>query len=216
MFHVPGKGKGVLILVTVVVAVIIPLIMINAQQQETAQPSEKIRPGVSGGGTAVNFDDYRDPQTALRQGINGYLDLSLTETTLRQYNITGFSEMNNLERFSIKYPLHKGNLYNFTLQLKFISHNPQVATEARITFDPHAEYADKSGAFSTDHKLILLNDLINYYPQEIVIRNGETRNVTMVVTLLSDLPSIKLQLDPVGINADFPIVGNLWGFIYVD
>lgn len=214
MFHVSGRGKALIVLITVAVA-IIPLIMINAQTVPIRQTSEKSLPGLAAEITAQNFESYRDSQSALRQGINGYIDLSLTETTLRQFNVTGYSEMNATEKFSIQYQVLRGDIYNFTLQLKFTSHNPQVVTEAHITFDPHAEFSDKSGTYSKDHKLILLNDLIDYYPQNLVIRDGETRNVTMVITIPGDLPSIKLKLYLIGVQTDFPIVNSLGGFIYV-
>ena len=205
----------VLIILVVLGALsLVPLTARGAEETSSPTQSDDLIP-VYACFESINTDNYKDPQFALQHGVNGYIELSLAEDTLRLFNITGYSEMNNDQKFSIEYPVQAGHAYNFTLQFRFISYNPQIANEATVTFDPHSEFGFKSGAVSIDHRLFLLNDLIEYYPENLQIRNGETRNATIVITLPSDMPPIKIQLLPNGVHANFPIVNEMRGFIDV-
>ena len=157
------------------------------EQLEEIQP-EDLSPDPIGIPTITDLE-IKNPDTALKYGIEGYIKIKLA-------NKTG-----NLI-------LREGET-NITLLIRFVSHSPNL-TETVINLDPEDEDGPVAGRYLQSGELIKLNDYVRYQPNgQITLKAGQLLNVTMTIRITDDFPIISVPVRAVGITADVPIIDNL-------
>ena len=132
--------------------------------------------------------EIRDPETALKYGITGYLEIT----------------------YHPDFPSHlvvdRGGAINITVLLHFVSHTPEV-TETQVNIDPQSPWGLK--IVQGD---VVFNELVSYNPSgNMTIKAGETIPVIMTISVPEDLPRYidKIPLGSMGIDANVGIICEL-------
>ena len=157
------------------------------EKLETQQP-ENLSPEPIGICSITDLE-IKNPEIALKYGIEGYIKIKLANKT----------------RDLI---LREGET-NITLLIRFVSHSPNL-TETVINLDPEDEDGPVAGRYLQSGELIKLNDYVSYQPNgQITLKAGQLLNVTMTIRITDDFPIISVPVRAVGITADVPIIDNL-------
>jgi len=121
--------------------------------------------------------DIRNPEYALRQGITGYLEITLPPDSP--------SLLSSI-----------GGEVNVDILLHFVSYTPEV-TEAQVSIDPNAQVG-----FGVND--LFWDETVSYnLSGDIAIKAGETIPVTMSIRLVVNFQrsTAAIPLEPVGITA---------------
>jgi len=131
----------------------------------------------------------KDPKTALKYGIRGYIEITSETGTPKSVTIT------------------RGKETNITILLHFVSHAPDF-TETEVVIDPNREEGyTVELSLGPDKGTIKLNDYVSYDPSgRILLKANQTLPVIMTITVPVNFPSISMPLRAVGITADVPIL----------
>ena len=137
----------------------------------------------------ITDQEIRDPKTARKYNIQGYIKVKFAPETEKRLTV------------------EKGKELNITIQLRFVSHNPNL-TETEVTLNPKSRYGLKVGRYLGDNQgSVMINDLISYNPSgRVKLEAGQTLNVTMIIKIPQNFPSVSLPLRVVGILADVPVI----------
>ncbi|MBC7194652.1 MAG: hypothetical protein H5U37_03255 [Caldisericia bacterium] len=145
----------------------------------------------------LTMSEIRDPQISLKYGIVGYIEISLPND----------SPLINSENISIR----KGDKIEIPLLIHFVSYTPDLK-KVEVFFDPinevngqemkieqcYVKTDDKGNII--DRGEVLINKLISYIPNYLIINNNEFLKVTMIVKIPKDIPPIQeFKLFPLGI-----------------
>jgi hypothetical protein len=164
-------------------------------QQETSEADQTETP--------IPIDDpflseieVRNPDVALKYGIQGYIEITTAPGTPNRLNLTGVEEL------------------NITLQLHFVSHKPEF-TETVVNLNPKSKYGLTIEQCLGDGRgSVKLNDYVKYSPSgRIVLKASQILFVTMTLRAPEDYPGISIPLGAVGITADIPIIRKVSGYL---
>lgn len=132
----------------------------------------------------------RDPETALKYGVTGYLE------------ITYPSESPSL------LSIDRGGEISINTLFHFVSHTPEV-TETQVNIDPKGPWG-----FRIEQGDVSFIEFISYNPSgKITIKAGETIPVIMSIRIPENLPSYveAIPLAGMGIEASVPVLDELGG-----
>jgi len=144
----------------------------------------------------ITMHEIRDQKIALKYGILGYIEISLPND----------SSLMNREKIIMK----KGDNIEIPLLIHFVSYNPDLK-KIEVFFEPNKKIngqemkieqcyvkKDEKGNI-IDQGKFLINELISYIPNYLVINNNEILQVNMIIKIPKDIPISEFKLFPLGI-----------------
>jgi hypothetical protein len=159
-----------------------------------AQLEGRSIPGITG-------MEIRNPDTAAKYGIRGYLEILPAGSSEELY-------------------ISRGGEANTTILLHFVSYTAEL-TEIEVSIDPEDTPSVKVcyGVLDVEGNIIGkgvidVNRLVNYSPSgKVVVKAGETLPVTMTIRVPADLPErisySWIPLEAVGIRTDVPLLSEI-------
>ncbi|MBC7194122.1 MAG: hypothetical protein H5U37_00450 [Caldisericia bacterium] len=145
-------------------------------------------------------NDFRNPETSLRYGYKGYVEIGLLEDS-------PFKDVGDKKILYIK----NGDEVSIPLSLHFVSHVKEIdkvevildtmeeVMGERLTSVKYYGITDENGNVIKRGE-VLINELISYEPNCLVLKNGETKDVIMKIKIPKDFPPvINFQVNPMGI-----------------
>jgi len=156
----------------------------------------------------------RNPDIALKYGINGYLEVGLAPGSSKSLAVT------------------RGGEATITILLHFVSYTANL-TEVQVKADPKGGLGLGSGRYYSvkDERgniigtgIVNINDLVSYNPSGVVtIRAGQSLPVTVTVRIPADFPDLEIpsfRLDALGILprpdvGDVALIDQLGVTVYV-
>ena len=132
--------------------------------------------------------DYRDPDSAEEYGIKGYIDVTATE-----------KELTNIK-------IEKGTPITVKLSLTYVAHVDN-AEAVIVTLDPiKNDEITIEQVLPDGEGIINVNKLIEYKPNEITLKPGETKEIELTITFPENFPNITLPLPTIGMKSSIPIL----------
>jgi len=132
--------------------------------------------------------EIRDPEIALKYGVNGYLEITFPSDSPSLLSID------------------RGGEININILLHFVSYSPEV-TEVQVNIDPKGPWG-----YKIEYLDVNFREFVSYNPSgNITIKAGETipviMNIRIPENLTSDIEAI--PLGAMGIIANVPIIDEL-------
>ncbi len=164
-------------------------------------------------------DDFRNAETSLKYGYKGYIEIGLLDNSLfKDVGDNSTIPLKNGDEVNtggkrILY-LNRGDEVNIPLSLHFVSHVKEIdkvgvildtmkeVGGGKLTSIQYYDITDENGNVIKKGEA-LINELISYEPNYLVLKDGETKNIVMKIKIPKDFPPvIHFQVDPIGIYAD--------------
>lgn len=164
---------------------------------------------------AKQVDEVEDNQEKLHAVGTPLIDINLlTREEALKYGIRGYVKMKLAPGTPSEYFNVSGKELNIKIQLSLVQFDRNL-TEVKAKLNPQGQYgATIEKVLGDDRGTIKLNDYVSYQPTgNIILKAGQTLNVTMTIRIPEDFPRISIPLGAVGITSDVPISDRIRGSI---
>jgi len=181
------RGKSRLVIMISVFIVIAALACALVFASSSPEPNDQ-KFEETGIAPFLTHIEIRDPETALKYGVTGYLEITYPSDSPSLLFID------------------RGGEININILLHFVSHTPEV-TEVQVNIDPR-----DSWGLEIEIEGVKLNDFVSYHPSgSISIKAGEAIPVIMSIRIPADFPSSieAIPLGGMGISANVPVIDEL-------
>ena len=210
------KGLKIILLIVLITGIgLISYILINNKIE-----TSKMEKAVSIPFLLLMPDDFRNPETSLKYGFKGYIEIGLLDDSVfNKMEDKSIIPLKNGDEVNVEYKnilyLKRGDEVNIPLSLHFVSHVNKEIDKVGVILDTMKEVRGERLISTKDYGITdengnvikrgeaLINELISYEPNYLVLKDGETKNIVMKIKIPKDFPPvIHFQIDPMGIYAD--------------